>query len=91
MNRIETRTFSSTIQSEEGFIFIAIPFAPRDVWGSQPRYPVTGAINGYPVHGTLGALRKDYFLRLSKKWLNANQIEVGSEVVVELGLDVKNA
>jgi hypothetical protein len=49
---------ASIIQKEGKFIFVAIPFSPREVWGSKPRYSVAGDINGIAVRGTPGALAR---------------------------------
>lgn len=79
--------FSGIIQQEGNFTFISIPFLPRDVWGSKPRYKVTGVINSIPVRGTLGALKHDYFLRLSKTWLSDSSIKPGDQVSVTLSVE----
>ena len=84
------KTFEALVQQEGKFTFIAIPFSPREFWGPQPRYPVTGTIEGYQVRGTLGALGSDYFLRLSKVWLRESGIELGAKVTVTLSLEARN-
>lgn len=76
--------FDATVQQEGSFTFVAMPFAPRDVWGARPRYPVTGTINGHAVRGTLGAQGQASFLRLSSVWMRATGLEVGATVWVEL-------
>lgn len=77
-------SFQAVVETEGKFIFVAIPFAPRETWGAKPRYYVAGTINNHPVRGTLGALGPDYFLRLSKTWLQASGIEPGTIVAVVL-------
>jgi hypothetical protein len=77
-------TFKTEIQKEGAFTFMAIPFSPRAVWGAKPRYNVTGTINGFAVRGCLGALKQNYFLRLSTTWLRESGINVGDEVSVKL-------
>jgi hypothetical protein len=84
MGESEQRIFQAPIQREGKFTFVAIPFSPREVWGAKPRYYVTGTINDFPVHGTLGALGQDYFLRLSTAWKNDSGIEPGETVIVKL-------
>ena len=66
---------------------MAIPFSPREVWGSKPRYSVAGDINGIAVRGTLGALGQDYFLRLGAAWMRDSGIELGTNVSVRLSLE----
>lgn len=78
--------FDAIVQTEGKFIFVAIPFSPREVWGSRSRFAVTGTINANPVRGTLGALGQDYFLRLSATWLRESGIEMGENVSVSLSL-----
>jgi hypothetical protein len=78
------RRFDALVQKEGRFTFIAIPFSPRDAWGAKPRYHVTGSINGIPVRGCLGALKRDYFLRLGAAWLRDCAIAPGEMVQVRL-------
>jgi hypothetical protein len=84
MSEPDHKVFVSTIQKEGSFTFVAIPFSPREVWGARPRYPVFGMINDIAVQGTLGALGKDYFLRLAAGWLRDSGIEPGAQVTVKL-------
>lgn len=78
------KTFTTIVQREGKFIFVEIPFPPREAWGAQPRYPVAGTINQFPVRGTLGASGQDYFLRLSSTWLKDSDIKIGETVTVRL-------
>lgn len=78
------QSFKAIVQQEGSFTFIAMPFSPREAWGKKPRYPVTGTVNGIAVRGTLGALGKDYFLRLGTAWRRASGIEIGENVSVQL-------
>ena len=87
MNETNQKTFDAVIKKEGTFTFISIPFTPRDAWGAKPPYRVTGTINGIPVRGTLGALKQDYFLRLSKSWMQTSGLEVGEKVSVQLSLE----
>ena len=80
------QVFVAMVQKEGSFTFVAIPFSPRTVWGVRPRYPVSGTINDIAVKGTLGALGKDYFLRLAAAWLRDSRIELGAKVLVKLSL-----
>ena len=84
INEPDYKEFVATVQKEGSFTFVAIPFSPREVWGARPRFSVLGTINDIPVRGTLGALGKEYFLRLAKAWLRDSEIEVGTEVSVRL-------
>jgi hypothetical protein len=91
MSDTEPKTFETLVQQEGSFTFVAIPFSPRQTWGAQPRYSVSGTINGHQVRGTLGALGPNHFLRLSKVWLRQNGIEPGAKVTVILSLEARNA
>ena len=86
MGELDFKMFMATVRKEGSFIFVAIPFSPREAWGARPRYPVSGTINDFSVQGTLGASGKDYFLRLSSVWLQDSGIDVGEEVEVKLSL-----
>ncbi len=87
MSETKQKSFDAIVQKEGSFIFVAIPFSPREVWGAKPRYPVSGTINGILVRGTLGALGQDYFLRLGKIWMRDSKIEIGDNVTVRLSLE----
>ena len=87
MDAPQKKSFKTKIQQEGKFTFVAIPFSPREVWGAQPRYYVTGAINGNSVRGCLGVLGQDYFLRLSQAWLRENSLTAETDVKVQLSLE----
>jgi hypothetical protein len=87
MGESEQKIFEATVQKEGKFTFVEIPFSPREVWGTRPRYYVTGTINDFAVRGTLGALGQDYFLRLSAAWRRDSGIEAGATVIVKLSLE----
>jgi hypothetical protein len=87
MGESEQKIFEATVQREGKFVFVAIPFSPREVWGARPRYYVTGTINDFAVRGTLGALGQDYFLRLAAAWIRESGIELGTNVTVKLSLE----
>jgi hypothetical protein len=87
MSELTEKVFTTTVEKEGSFTFVPIPFSPREAWGSLPRYAVSGTINDVGVRGTLGALAKNYFLRLSTKWLRDSGIQVGTRVIVKLSLE----
>ena len=80
MDGSEQKIFETTVQREGKFTFVAMPFSPREVWGARPRYYVIGTINGFAVRGTLGALKQDYFLRLSAAWTRDNGLNRGQRL-----------
>ena len=87
MSDHEQMTFDAVVQEEGKFVFVAIPFSPREAWGARPRYYVTGTINGAPVRGTLGVFGQEYFLRLGKAWMQDSGIARGAQVTVSLSLE----
>ena len=87
MSEADQKLFDATVQREGSFTFVAIPFSPHEVWGTRPRYYVTGTINGIAVRGTLGASGQDYFLRLGAAWIRDSGIEPGANVTVRLSLE----
>jgi hypothetical protein len=89
MSDTNLKSFDAIVQKEDRFIFVEIPFLPREVWGAQPRYPVTGTINGFSVRGTLGVFRQNYFLRLGKTWMRDSKIEIGENVTVRLSFEFR--
>ena len=78
------QTYATTVRKEGQFVFVAVPFSPRDVWGARPRYHVTGTINGCRVRGCLGVGGTEYFLRLGAAWLRDNSVAPGDAVTVVL-------
>lgn len=86
MTKSQQKTFTANIQQEGEFIFVPIPFSPKEDWDAKPPYQVSGSINDIPVQGTLGALKQDYFLRLSKIWLQKSGIKSGAKVNVKLSI-----
>lgn len=78
------QTYSATVQKEGAFVFVALPFSPREVWGPRPRFHVTGTINGCAVRGCLGVVGAEYFLRLGAAWLRDSGIGPGDSVKVSL-------
>lgn len=88
MTKSQQKSFTATIQQEGSFTFVAIPFSPKEVWDAKPPYHVSGSINDIPVQGTLGSLKQDYFLRLSKAWLQKSGIKVGAKVAVKLSMNI---
>lgn len=87
MSETKQKPFEAIVQKEGSFIFVAIPFSPREAWGARPRYSVTGTINGISVRGTLGVLGQAYFLRLGKPWMRDGKIKIGDNVTVQLSLE----
>lgn len=86
MSNTDEQVFVAKVRKEGSFMFVTIPFFPREIWGARPRYPVSGTINGVAVKGTLGALGKDYFLRLSAAWMRNSGINPEATVTVKLSL-----
>lgn len=78
------KTYSATVQKEGQFVFVAVPFSPREAWGPRPRFHVTGTINGCAVRGCLGVGGSAYFLRLGAAWLRDSGIAPGDTVSVSL-------
>lgn len=85
--KINQKSFNAIVQREDKFTFVTIPFSPREVWGTKPRYKVSGTINGISVRGTLGASGQEYFLRLGAVWMRGTGIEPGDNVTVQLLLE----
>ena len=59
MSETKQNSFDAVVESEGKFTFVTIPFTPREIWGSKPRFSVNGTINNIPVRGTLGAIGQD--------------------------------
>ena len=70
--------------SERGRVYIEIPFSPADVWGKQPRYYVSGRLNGTSFHGSLGASDGMYVLPVNKALQKKASLKVGDSVTVTI-------
>lgn len=81
------QTYSTVVQKEGAFVFVALPFSPREVWGPRPRFHVTGTINGCTVRGCLGVFGSEHFLRLGAAWLRDSGVAPGDSVSVSLALE----
>ena len=76
-------TFTTLIQKEGAFTFVAIPVTPASQWGARPRYHVCGTINGIAVRGCLGVNGQDYFLQLGR---HDTSIVLGQQINVSLDI-----
>ena len=71
-------------KSERERVHIEIPFAPGEVWGEQPRYSVSGRLNGTSFHGTLEMSDGRYYLPVDKTLQTKASLKVGDAVTVTI-------
>lgn len=71
-------------KSERERVHIEIPFVPGEVWGEQPRYSVSGRLNGTSFHGTLEMSDGMYFLPVDKTLQAKASLKVGDAVIVTI-------
>lgn len=76
--------FATRIRREGSFIFVELPFSPRERWGKEQPLHVSGTIENVAVRGALGAFQDGAFLRLSAQWLRQSKLTPGNTVKVEL-------
>jgi hypothetical protein len=70
--------------SERGRVYIEIPFSPAEVWGKEPRYYVSGRLNGTAFHGSLGSSGGMYFMPVNKALQGKANLKVGDTVTVTI-------
>jgi len=79
------KSFRATLEgTQKGRVYLVLPFDPRKVWGSRPRYHIRGTINGRVVRGALEQFSKGYFLPLGPVYRHDNGLNLGDEVAVAL-------
>lgn len=65
-------------------LYIDIPFAPEQVWGSQPRHYVSGRLNDSAFHAALGVQDGSYFMPVNKALRGKANLNVGDAVKVTM-------
>lgn len=79
------KAFRATIEgTENGRVYVVLPFDPAEVWGARPRHHVTGTINGCGVRGALVEFARGYFLPLGPAWRRDAGVRLSDEVSVVL-------
>ncbi len=80
------RSFQAKLEgSENGRVYIVLPFDPGKVWGPKPRYHVRGTVNHSGVRGALEQFGGGYFLPLGPAYRRALGLRIGDPVNVTLG------
>jgi hypothetical protein len=65
-------------------LYIDIPFAPEQVWGSQPQHYVSGRLNDSAFHAALGVQDGSYFMPVNKALRGKANLNVGDTVQVTM-------
>ena len=82
-NATSERSFGTRLEgTEKGRVYVVVPFDPGTVWGSRPRYHITGTINGMKVRGALEQFSRGYFLPLGPAYRRAAALKAGDPVSV---------
>lgn len=64
--------------------FIALPFAPDDVWGTKVEHHVAGTVGGCGVRAVVEPFGDAWGIRLGPAWLRDRDVSVGDHVTVTL-------
>ncbi len=79
-----TQKFKGKVEQVGSRVFVAMPFAPNEVWGVKARHHVAGTIGGFRWRGSLGSDGKRYFVPLGAAFRLGNGLAPGMAVTVEL-------
>lgn len=80
------RSFQAKLEgTENGRVYLVVPFDPGKVWGPRARYHVRGSVNHCGVRGALEQFGEGYFLPLGPAYRRAHGLQVGDLVDVRLG------
>lgn len=81
-----TQTFETVVElAPKRRAFIALPFAPDDVWGVKVEHHVAGSVNGLDVRAVVEPFGDGVGIVLGPAWRRDRGIEVGDSVTVVLG------
>lgn len=82
--RVTPQRFIATLQAlPRGRAFVVVPFDPDEVWGSKPRHPVHGTINGCGFRAVIELYEGTRGLVLGPAWLRGCGADLGDSVQVE--------
>ncbi|GGO85126.1 hypothetical protein GCM10011584_04320 [Nocardioides phosphati] len=85
MSRQE-RFRTSVAVDPRGRTLILIPFDPDQAWGSKPRHPVTGSVDGRSMRGVIEKRETGPVIALGPAW-TCEPLAGGAEVDVVLQLE----
>jgi hypothetical protein len=81
-----TRTYTTTLASDEGMSAIPVPFDPKAVFG-KVRAPVKVTLNGYTFRSTIALMGGELFVPLRRSHREAAGLRGGETLEVRLELD----
>jgi bacteriocin resistance YdeI/OmpD-like protein/uncharacterized protein DUF1905 len=73
--------------SEQGRVFLVVPFDADRVWGAKERHHVAGTINGRGIRGALTKTGKGFVLPLGPAWRRDCGLAPGQEVAAVLAAE----
>jgi hypothetical protein len=82
--KMDTQTFSATIEKNGTRLLIALPFDPNGVWGEKERHHINGTVNGFAFRGQLSMEGPLYYLKLGPAWLRDSGLSAGAPVEVSI-------
>jgi hypothetical protein len=82
---VKSQRFTAIVQPlPRGRGYVAVPFDPDAVWGSKPRHPVSGTINGRGFRAVIELHEGTPGLVLSPAWLrDCGGVHLGDSIEVE--------
>ena len=80
------RRFTATLAADSrGWVFVAVPFDPDQVWRPKPRHHITGTLNGLRIRAVIESRDGQRGFTLGSAWLRDRpEVVVGDRVTVEI-------
>jgi hypothetical protein len=79
-----SKQYTTTVISDEGRVFVPLPFDPDDVWGAKPRHHIAGTVNGMGVRGVVETVGSGRAFILGPAWRRDCGVKPGDEVAVSI-------
>jgi hypothetical protein len=82
---VGSRRFSATLaDGGRGNLLIRVPFDPDAEWGTKPRHPIAGTIDGRRVRGNVESYDGRPGFTVGPAWLRGSTLAAGDRVEVEI-------
>jgi hypothetical protein len=83
---VRPRRFTATLAVDSrGWVFVAVPFDPDQVWRPKPRHHIAGTLNGLRIRAVIESRDGQRGFTLGSAWLRDRpEVAVGDRVTVEI-------
>lgn len=82
------KAFTSKVAgSEQGRVYVPVPFDPAKQWGKRDRYHLGGTLNGLPIRAVLEPGAGGHLFSLGAAWRRDNGLKPGDAVRAVLAIE----